>query len=135
MKRLSAIILISIFAIAASPQTHQHGSMPTGDGKFNPFVVPDNRGGFYVAYVERARDASNVMLRRSADGKSFSAPVRVNDIDGDATVRNENPPKVAVAFNGDVYVCWGNERARWKGDVKFARSTDGGKSFSRSITI
>jgi hypothetical protein len=128
-------MLTLILVIAAPAQTHQHGSMPAGDGNFNPFVVSDNRGGFYVAYVERANGASNVLLRHSINGKSFSAPVRVNDIAGDATVRNESPPKVAVALNGEVYVCWGNERARWKGDIKFARSTDGGKTFSRSITI
>ncbi len=50
-------------------------------------------------------------------------------------MRNENPPKVAVAPNGNVYVCWANERARWKGNIRFARSTDGGKTFSPSITI
>src|ERR1044072_278533 len=122
MIRASAIITILIFAIAASAQTHQHGSMPTGDGNFNPFVVSDNRGGFYVAYIRRAGGVSNVMLRHSMDGKSFSDPVRVNDLDGDATVRNENPPKIAVSPGGGVYVCWGNERARWKGDGKFARS-------------
>jgi hypothetical protein len=69
------------------------------------------------------------------DGKSFSSPVRVNDRQGDAVVRNENPPKVAVAPNGDVYVCWANERARWKGDVRFARSSDGGKTFAPAVTL
>ena len=122
-------------AMTALAQTHQHGSQPSGDGKFNPFVMPDTRGGFYMAYVRRANASSDVMIRHSTDGKSFSDPVRVNDREGDATVRNENPPKVAVARNGDVYVCWANERAKWKGDIRFARSTDGGKTFSPSITI
>jgi hypothetical protein len=135
MIRTSAIILMLLFATVASGQTHQHGSMAVGEGNFNPFTISDNRGGFYVSYVERSKGEANVMLRHSADGKSFSAPVRVNDLQGDAAVRNENPPKVAASTNGDIYVCWANERARWKGDVKFARSTDGGKTFSRSITI
>ena len=135
MTRAAGIILSFFLFITALAQTHQHGSRPSGDGKFNPSVVPDTRGGFYLAYIRRANGSSDVMLRHSADGKSFSDPVRVNDRDGDATVRNENPPKVAVAPNGNVYVCWANERARWKGNIRFARSTDGGKSFSSSITI
>ena len=116
-------------------QTHQHGATATGDGQFNPFIVADNRGGFYLAYIERADNISNVMLRYSADGKTFSAPVRVNDRAGDATVRNENPPKVAVAANGDVYVCWANERARWQGNIRFARSRDGGKTFAPALNV
>ncbi|HMV50745.1 MAG TPA: sialidase family protein, partial [Blastocatellia bacterium] len=116
-------------------QTHQHGTATTGDGQFNPFLAADKRAGFYLVFVQRINNVCNVMLRHSADGKVFSAPVRVNDRESDATVRNENPPKVAVAPNGDVYVCWANERGRWKGNIRFARSTDGGKSFSPAITL
>jgi Neuraminidase (sialidase) len=135
MTRAAGIILSFFLFITALAQTHQHGSQPSGDGKFNPSIAPDARGGFYLAYIQRANGVSDVMLRHSTDGKSFSDAVRVNDRAGDATVRNENPPKIAVAPNGNVYVCWANERARWKGNIRFARSTDGGKSFSSSITI
>lgn len=128
-----AVFLISTTSVLA--QTHQHGSMPAGDGNFNPFVATDGRTGFYVAFIERANAASNVMIEHSPDGASFSSPVRVNDRPGDATVRNENPPKIAVAPTGEVYVCWANEREKWKGDIRFARSTDGGHSFSPAITI
>jgi hypothetical protein len=50
-------------------------------------------------------------------------------------VRNENPPKVIVGPQGEAYVCWANERGKWKGNIRFARSTDGGKTFSSAITI
>lgn len=136
MKRKSIVaVLMLIVSYSVGAQTHQHGSAAEGDGQFNPFVAADPQGGFYLVYVERRGGASNVMLRRSADGKDFSVPVRVNDRDGDATVRNENPPKVAVAPSGDVYVCWASERGRWKGDIRFARSTDGGRAFSPAITL
>src|SRR5262249_22336148 len=119
----------------AMAQTHQHGATVTVDGQYNPFVVSDNRGGFYLAYIERLNGVSNVMLRHSSDGLNFSAPVRVNDRGGDATVRNENPPKVIAVTQSEVYVCWANEREKWKGNIRFARSTDGGKTFSPAITI
>jgi hypothetical protein len=127
--------LILIANTVAMAQTHQHGATATVDGRYNPFIVSDNRGGFYLAYIERLNNVSNVMLRHSSDGVNFSAPVRVNDRAGDATVRNENPPKVIAGAQGELYVCWANEREKWKGNIRFARSTDGGKTFSPAITI
>ncbi|MDQ3009156.1 MAG: glycoside hydrolase [Acidobacteriota bacterium] len=136
MWRLFVISVLLVCCTTGSGQTHQHGMTPTtGNGQFNPFVISDNRGGFYLAYIERTNNVCNVMLRYSTDGKTFSAPVRVNDLDGDATVRNENPPKLAFAPNGNVYVSWANERGRWKGNIRFARSTDGGKTFSQAIAL
>ncbi|HJQ70565.1 MAG TPA: sialidase family protein [Blastocatellia bacterium] len=137
LRLATAILLLLISSAGASAQTHQHqhGSSPSGDGNFNPFVTSDGRGGFYLTYICRANGSSDVMLRHSADGRVFSDPVRVNDREADAAVRNENPPKVAVSAGGEVYVCWSNERAKWKGDIRFARSTDGGKSFSKAITL
>lgn len=130
---LALLLINSVPQLAA--QGHQHGKMPKEDGRYNPFVAADPRGGFYLAYVERKAGISNVMLQRSSDGKTFSAAVRVNDQLGDATVRNENPPKIAVGPKGQVYVCWANERGRWKGNVRFARSLDRGKTFSPATNI
>ncbi len=133
--RILAVGLMLIANMSAMAQTHQHGATATGDGQYNPFVVSDNRSGFYLTYIERINNVSNVMLRHSTDGVKFSAPIRVNDRAGDAIVRNENPPKVIVGPQGEVYVCWANERGKWKGNIRFARSTDGGKTFSPAITI
>lgn len=132
------VLLVGLMLIAnpiALAQAHQHGATAPVDGQYNPFIVSDNRGGFYLAYVERLNNFSNVMLLHSSDGVNFSTPVRVNDRAGDATVRNENPPKVIVGAQGEVYVCWANERGKWKGNIRFSRSTDGGKTFSPAITI
>ncbi len=134
MNRVTFYFLL-LFALPLFAQTHQHGAATTGDGQFNPFVTADARGGFYLAYIERANNASNVMLRHATDGVNFGPPVRVNDQAGDATVRNENPPKVLVGPQGDVYVCWANERGKWKGNIRFARSTDGGKTFAPALTL
>lgn len=135
---MKVILTLCLCAISALAQAHQHGAMPaasTADGSFNPYVFSDGKSGYYLVYVQRTAGRSDVMLKRSMDGKNFSEPVRVNDIAGDATVRNENPPKIAIGAKGEVYVVWGNERGRWKGNVRFARSTDGGKSFSPAIAL
>ena len=133
VNRLCFVLLLTSGLLAA--QVHQHGSMSKEDGRYNPFLAADPRGGFYLAYVERKAGISNVMLQRSPDGKTFSPPVRVNSQLGDATVRNENPPKVALGPAGQIYVCWANERGRWKGNIRFARSVDGGKTFSPAVSI
>ena len=135
LKRLCLALLLATCIPLLAAQVHQHGTMSKEDGRYNPFVAADPRGGFYLAYVERKAGISNVMLQRSPDGRTFSAPVRVNSELGDATVRNENPPKVAVGPTGQIYVCWANERGRWKGNVRFARSVDGGKTFSAAVSI
>jgi BNR repeat protein len=134
-RRILVIGLMSAVNAIAMAQAHQHGAASTADGQYNPYIVSDNRGGFYLAYVERAGGVSDMMLRHSSDGAKFSAPVRVNDLAGDATVRNENPPKVAAGAQGEVYVCWASERGKWKGDIRFASSTDGGKTFSPAVTV
>ncbi len=136
MWQRNILVLSMVFLNAvAFAQTHQHGAAATSDGQFNPYVTADPNGGFYLIYIQRTNGKSDVMLRHSPDGGSFSAPKRVNDREGDAMVRNENPPKVAVGHNGEVYVCWGSERGRWKGDIRFARSTDGGKTFSPAVSL
>jgi hypothetical protein len=135
MPKTLCLALVPILTALATGQTHQHGSAPSGDGNFNPFIFANPRGGFLLAYVEKANDAANVMLKRSPDGTQFSTPVRVNDRPGDGAVRNENPPKIAVGPAGEVYVCWANERERWKGDIRFARSTDNGFTFSPAISL
>jgi BNR repeat-like domain len=135
MKPTLPMILLLFCCASAFGQTHQHGAMQTGDGSFNPFVASNNRRGFYLAYVQRANGVSNVMFRRSPAGGTFAPPIRVSEREGDGAVRNENPPKVAVSNRGDVYVCWANERARWKGNIRFARSTDEGNSFSPAVSL
>src|ERR1051325_4276496 len=120
-KTFFLVVAVILSAGEGFAQGHQHGTAAMADGTFNPSLISDPRGRFYLAYIARANGVSNVMLRDSADGRTFSQPVRVNDVDGDAAVRNENPPKIAIATNGNLYVCWANEHERWKGNIRFAR--------------
>ena len=113
---------------------HDHGNSASGDGQYNPFIVSDNRGGFYVAYMERKSGKTDVMFQQSTASGGFTAGVRVST-SGDGAVRNENPPKIAVSANGNVYVVWANEKERWKGNIRFARSINGGKTFERAIDL
>src|SRR5205085_12094810 len=81
---------------------------------------------------------SNVYVAMSGDGgATFSAPMRVNDQDGDAGATNEQPPRVVITGSGrprTVTVLWSKRDAgstKTRSDIiRMARSTDGGRTFS-----
>jgi hypothetical protein len=130
--------LILTWLVLGTPiaaQMHDHAAMVPGDGEFNPYVVGDSHGGFLVAYVDKRGGQSNVMLQRSQSPVGVSSAVRVNDRPGEGAVRNENPPKIAVGPNNAVYVVWASERERWKGNIRFTRSLNGGQTFEPAIDL
>jgi hypothetical protein len=132
---LGPMVLWLVLTASRGAQNHDHSAMAVTDGQFNPYVLSDGRGGFFLAYVERKAGSSNLMLQHSAADGSFSAAVRVNNRPGDAAVRNENPPKIAIGSKNEVYVVWASERERWKGNIRFARSLNGGQSFEPAIDL
>ncbi|HEY8483700.1 MAG TPA: sialidase family protein [Longimicrobiales bacterium] len=110
-------------------------------GASNPTTAADPRTGtIYVAWVGVEDGVAGVYLARSEDGRTFSAPVRVNDRPGDAAPHEQAPAQVAVGPEGHVYVVWQNntvvEGRRFPAsDLRFARSTDGGRSFEPALTV
>ncbi len=108
-------------------------------GASNPTAAEDARGVRYVAWVGTGGGASNVYLAR-ADGDAFAAPVRVNDVAGDAAPHEQAPAQVAVGPRGEVYVVWQNNREipgrRFPAsDLRLARSMDGGRTFAPAVTV
>jgi hypothetical protein len=86
-----------------------------------------------VSWAATAGDATNVYASVSADGgRTFTAPVRVNDVDGDARMSGEQPPR--VAFGNDLIVGW-MSRLAGQSAIKIARSPDGGSSFMAAETV
>jgi hypothetical protein len=66
--------------------------------------------------------------------------VRANDRPGDAAPHEQAPAQVAVGPEGNVYVLWQNNREvsgrRFPAsDLRFARSTDGGRRFGPAVTV
>lgn len=107
----------------------------------NPTAAVDARDGTgYVAWIATEDGASDVFVARvGADGRR-SAPVRVNDRPGDAAPHEQAPAQVAVAPDGAVYVLWQNNtkiagRRFPASDLRFARSADGGRTFSPAVTV
>jgi hypothetical protein len=70
-------------------------------------------------------------------GRSFGSPVRVNDVDGDARLNGEQPPRVVVrSVDGlpHVTIVWTTKGTSGT-KLVHARSTDGGKTFARAAAV
>jgi hypothetical protein len=107
----------------------------------NPTAAMDGRDGTgYVAWIATEDGASNVFLARVGVDGERGAPVRVNDRPGDAAPHEQAPAQVAVAPDGGVYVLWQNNtkiagRRFPASDLRFARSADGGRTWTPAVTV
>jgi hypothetical protein len=92
-----------------------------------------------VVWGASADGKADVMLAVSRDaGRTFSAPVRVNAVAGDARVSGEIPPRVMLgprSGGGDplVTVVW-NAKDRGT-EIKTATSRDGGRTFAAATSL
>ena len=97
-------------------------------------------GDLLMAYASQADSLWNLWFARSSDGgTTFSTPSRVNDVPGDVHPHAEGAPRL-VAAPGVVAVFWNNRfevpgRAFGASDLRFARTLDGGDSWSTSIAL
>jgi hypothetical protein len=97
-----------------------------------PTPAFDANGRLFVTFVE----GDHVWVTRSDDGgRSFEAAARVNPQPEKVDSNGEGRPKIAVGRKGELYVSYTQRLARpYTGNIRFARSTDGGRSFSSPIT-
>jgi len=76
-----------------------------------------------------------IVLARSTDGRaSWSKPLRLTSAANNGSVGGRQGSSPEVAPNGDVYVFWDGSLFR-QSAVMGARSTDGGRSFSRPFVV
>lgn len=122
---------VTVATVAAAGATH-----PT-------VAVDPASGAVYVAWVgvPGADGRADVFLARSDDGgATYAAPIRVNDVPGDAAPHAQAPAQVAVGPDGTVYVVWQNntkiEGRRFPAsDLRLARSRDGGRTFEPAVYV
>jgi hypothetical protein len=93
------------------------------------------RGPLVVVTWAATAAATNIYAAVSRDaGATFSPPVRVNDIDGDARVNGEQAPRVAIGPGGEISVAWASKLSG-TAHVRMATSTDGAVSFHPAVTV
>ena len=92
----------------------------------------DEKGRLWLAAI---RDKHVYVSYSDDHGVTQSAPVKVNAEPESILGDGENRPKIIVR-KGVVYVSYTQGLAKpMSGDIRFSRSTDGGKSFSAPITV
>jgi hypothetical protein len=104
-----------------------------------PSVAVASDGTAYVVWVEhRDKKEMDVMLARvDAEGRMTGAPVRVNPRAGEATAWRGDPPTVAVASDGTIFVGW-TARVNapvYANDLYLSASRDGGRSFEPPVKV
>lgn len=139
-RRLVLVVLSVALAIGAAACARSgmpaNGAVSLGvDGRSNSFVTLAADGDRVAAVWLASSDSGNdVFVAMSDDGGArFAAPVRVNDLPGDAAGNGEQPPRV-VLHDRTVAVVWISKRQGVSG-VRAAQSADGGRSFSAARTI
>jgi hypothetical protein len=133
MKTLAAVLLVGLsWAATALPSraSSTHAELGTS-------AAVDQDGRLWIAYTERAGDAAHVMVRQSDDnGASWRSPMRVNAKAEPIAADGENRPKLAFGSKGEMYVSWTlPTSAQYTGDVRFARSLDGGGHWSTPAVV
>jgi hypothetical protein len=97
-----------------------------------PAAAPGPDGTAYVAWVEhRGKEADVWLSHFDGEGKPLGSPVRVNPNAGGATAWHGDPPTLAVAPDGTVYVGWTarDGRAPRSSTLYLSASRDGGRTF------
>lgn len=121
---------------APSPLTEQEREKKWQDSLAKPsFAVTasfDENGKLWLASIR----GQHVYVSSSGDrGVTQSEPVKVNAEPENILGDGENRPKIIVR-KGVIYVSYTQALAKpMTGDIRFSRSTDGGKSFSAPRTV
>ena len=88
-----------------------------------------------AVWTASTNDTSDVYISVSTDGGvTFSAPARVNDIEGDARASGEQAARVMVGYRNAVHVVWPSKR-EGQTVIRYAGSKDGGRTFSPAVTV
>jgi len=121
-------------------ETLEPGILTVGQSADPSLAVDPESGDILLAFAAKSEGVWNLWFTRSGDGgDTFSDPVRVNDIDGDVHPHAEGAPRL-VAAPGVAGVFWNNDlevegRAFGGSDLRFARTQDGGATWSAAVTI
>lgn len=97
-----------------------------------PSATFGSDGSLWVTFVQD----EHVYVSRSMDaGASYSLPIMVNQEAENIEFNGENRPKIIV--NGDeIYLTWTLKTSpQFTGEIRFSRSTDGGRSYSSPRTV
>ncbi|HVF67861.1 MAG TPA: sialidase family protein [Pyrinomonadaceae bacterium] len=140
MKRRAAACCVSLILLllpgCARPGARESRAVRVSEEKTEaaePAAALGDDGTVYVAWVEhRGREADVWLAHFDGEAKPLAQPARVNPNAGGATSWRGDPPTVAVARDGTVYVGWTarDDAAAQATTLYLSASRDGGRSFA-----
>lgn len=144
MNRIASLILLyciaapAVFAAgggegAAPSREDAWAGMLSGQRTLAVSTTFDEKGRLWRVRTHEGR----VLVDHSDDlGTSFGPAVRVNPEPEVIGTEGDNRPKIAIAADGTLYVSYTSLLSRpFSGDIRFSRSTDGGRTFSPPLTV
>jgi hypothetical protein len=110
-----------------------------GTDAAEPAIAAGPEGTAYVAWVEhRGKEADLMFARVNREGQPVGAPVRVNPKQGAASAWRGDPPTIAVAPDGTIYIGWTARVESPDGhatDLYLSASRDKGESFLPPVKV
>src|SRR5207244_3305808 len=137
---LLTVAVLAVFnsAAAATPATPHFGPnvMITQTPVYtagNPSIAVGSDGVAYLAFAGWAgpTTGTDVFFTKSANGRTWTPPVRVNN---DATAFAQTNPSLALDSGNNISIAWVDGRSGNQ-DIWFSRSTNGGQSFSPNVLV
>ena len=129
---IAVCFLLCLLARTPSPALGKVNIFPPPEGGSVPDAEIDSAGVIHLAYVK----GNDLYYVKSADeGKTFSAPLRVNGEPGFVSGGMFRGPDLAVGRGGRIHIIWYNDaskqaRPKDQWGVTYARLEPGAKSFT-----
>lgn len=141
-RRVLAVVLVVLLASSSVPAAiDDRGSTLAVPGRSSatPSIAADGPFAVVAFGATTPSGQTDIYAAISRDGaRKFGIPVRVNDVEGDARVNGEQPPRIALSRRAGaepaITIVWTTKGGAGTRLVS-ARSTDGGRSFSAATTV
>jgi len=133
-----AVALVVSDGLRGAEPAHAHGgAMATPEraaqAELGAQAAFDDHGVLWVVH----KVSGHIAVSRSKDrGRSWGHPVLVTTAPEATDAGADARPKIALGRGGEVYLTWTRPLAKpYTGEIRFARSTDGGRTFSASQVV
>lgn len=127
---------------APAPRIHSVSvASPFGESSVPTVAIDQGNGTAHAVFFRGTEGVFNLYASHRDRGQpAWSAPVRVNSVDGDVSPHLQAPAQVVVSPDGDVHVVWTNaipvEGRRFPAsNLLIASSRDGGRTFEPQHAI